>query len=341
MNKRKVTLLALVLVIALALTALTGCGNGNTQEQPTGSPDRQTSEQSPQASEEQEQTSSLPTEDRAGNAIAVPESIEKIVSLAPATTQVLESLGLKDKLVGVDTQTPLYVEGVDALPQFDMMAPDAEAIIALEPDIVFVSGISMVEGDDPFKAVKDVGICVAEIPSSESIEGVQEDIAFLANCCGQGTKGQEIIDQMQQDIDEIAAIGDTITEKKTVLFEISALPSIYSFGDGVFLDEMLEILGAENVFADQQSWISVTEESAIAANPDVILTSVNYIDDPAGEILGRTGWENVTAVKNKEVYVIDNGASSLPNQHIVDALKQMAKAIYPEQYAQIEDPFAE
>ena len=70
MNNRKVTLLVLVLVIALALTALTGCGNGNTQEQPTGSPDSQTSEQSPQASEEQEQTSSLPTEDRAGNAIA-------------------------------------------------------------------------------------------------------------------------------------------------------------------------------------------------------------------------------------------------------------------------------
>lgn len=341
MNKKRIIVLTLVLVMALALTAITGCGSqtDSSTNEPSQSAEAQESTSSQESAPSQEST--LPTQDRAQNPITVPDSIEKIVSLAPATTQVLDSLGLKDKIVAVDTQTPLYVEGLESLPQFDMMAPDAEALIALEPDIIFVSGISMVEGDDPLKAVKDVGICVAEIPSSESIEGVKEDIQFIADCCSQGEKGKEITGQMQQDIDEIAAIGQTITEKKTVMFEISALPSIYSFGDGVFLDEMLEIIGAENVFADQQSWISVTEESAIAANPDVILTSVNYIDDPVGEILGRTGWENVNAVKNKEVYAIDNGASSLPNQHIVDALKQMAKAVYPEQYAQIEDPFAE
>lgn len=65
-----------------------------------------------------------------------------------------------------------------------------------------------------------------------------------------------------------------------------------------------------------------------------------HIDDPVGEIKGRSGWEAVTAVKDGAVYAIDNGASSLPNHHIVDALKQMAKAVYPEQYAGIADPFA-
>ena len=55
-----------------------------------------------------------PTEDRAGNPIAIPESIEKIISLAPATTEILEAIGAKDKIIAVDTQTPLYVAGVDA-----------------------------------------------------------------------------------------------------------------------------------------------------------------------------------------------------------------------------------
>ena len=146
---------------------------------------------------------------------------------------------------------------------------------------------------------------------------------------------------MQNEIDAIAAIGKTITDKKSVLFEIAAAPSIYSFGKNTFLQEMLEIIGAENILADQESWVSVTEEAAVGANPDVILTNVNYIEDPVGEIKGRSGWENVNAVKDGQVYVIDNGASSLPNQHIVDALKQMAKAIYPQQYAGITDPFAQ
>ena len=274
-----------------------------------------------------------PTEDRAGNAIAVPAEVESIVSLAPSITQVVEALGLTGKLVGVDTQSPLYVEGLDALPQFDMMAPDVEQIAALEPDVVFASGISYLDGD-PFAALEGMGICVVDIPSSTSIAAVGEDVLFTAQCLSMADEGQALVDEMNAKIDEIAAIGATIEDKKTVLFEISALPSIYSFGAGTFLDEMIAIIGAENVFAAQEGWIAVNEEDAVAANPDVILTSVNYIDDPVGEILARPGWEAVTAVTNQDVHYIDNGASSLPNQHIVDALIEMAVAVYPDAYAE-------
>ena len=96
---------------------------------------------------------------------------------------------------------------------------------------------------------------------------------------------------------------------------------------------MITLIGAENVFGDQAGWLAVNEEDAVAANPDVILTNVNYIEDSVGEILSREGWDVVTAVANADVHYIENGASSLPNQHIVDALIEMAVAVYPEAYA--------
>lgn len=226
------------------------------------------------------------------------------------------------------------MEGVEELPQFDMMTPDCEAILALNPDIVFVTGMSY-QGDDPYEELEIAGICVAQIPSSDSLAGIQEDIQFVADCFGMTEEGAAIVEDMQGAIDEVAEIGETITEKKSVLFEIACLPNIYSFGNGVFLQEMLELIGAENVFADQDGWISVTEESALAANPDVILTSVDYIENAVDEILSREGWENVEAVKNQQVYYIDTAASSQPNQNVVLALQEMAKAIYPEEYAQI------
>lgn len=277
----------------------------------------------------------LPTVDRAGNEIAIPEEVTKVISMAPSTSQVLETLGLTDLLIAVDTQTPFYVEGLDELPQFDMMTPDNESLLALDPDIVFVTGMSYLGADNPYSELEAAGICVIQIPSSESIAAIQEDIQFIGDCFGMGEDSAAIVSDMQTVIDEISAIGEAITEKKSVLFEIACAPSIYSFGSGVFLHEMLEIIGAENVFADQESWISVTEESAVAANPDVILTSVNYIEDPIGEVLAREGWENVTAVVDKAVYPIDNAASSLPNHHIITALTEMAKAVYPEEYAEI------
>ena len=274
----------------------------------------------------------IPTEDRAGNAIVVPTEITRIISLAPSTTQVLEALGMLDALVAVDTQTPMYVEGTSKLPQFDMMAPDVEQIAALEPDIVFTSGMSYLDGN-PFAALTEMGVCVVDIPSSASIADVEDDIRFIAACLSKEADGEAIVDEMSAAIDAIAAIGATIEDKKSVLFEISALPYIYSFGSGTFLDEMITLIGAENVFGDQTGWLAVNEEDAVAANPDVILTNVNYIEDSVGEILGRAGWEAVAAVANEDVHYIDNGASSLPNQHIVDALIEMAVAVYPEAYA--------
>ena len=274
----------------------------------------------------------LPTEDRAGNAITVPAEITRIISLAPSTTQVLEALGALDSLVAVDNQTPMYVDGTSELPQFDMMAPDVEQIAALEPDVVFASGLSYLDGN-PFAALTEMGVCVVDIPSSASIADVEDDIRFIAACLGKDAEGEAIVNEMSASIDAIAAIGATIEDKKTVLFEISALPYIYSFGAGTFLDEMITLIGAENVFGDQAGWLAVNEEDAVAANPDVILTNVNYIEDSVGEILGREGWDVVTAVANADVHYIDNGASSLPNQHIIDALIEMAVAVYPEAYA--------
>ena len=97
---------------------------------------------------------------------------------------------------------------------------------------------------------------------------------------------------------------------------------------------MIELVGAENIFKDINGWTSPSEEAVIDANPDVILTNVNYVENSIEEIKSRKGWENIKAIKDNQVYMIDKNASSRPSQHIVTALKQIANAIYPEYYGQ-------
>ncbi len=278
-----------------------------------------------------------PTADRAGNPIALPEDPARVICLSSAAVQIIEGLGMFDRLIAVDTYSPFYIASAAELPQFDMMAPDIELIAALEPDLVLVTSMSFVEGDNPYQPLIDMGVTVAVVPSSGVIADVMADILFVAQCFGAEDAGQAMIDDMQMKIDEIAAIGETIAEGKSVFFEIGALPYLYSFGSGNFLDEMITLIGAKNAMGDQEGWLSVTEESAIGANPDVILTSVNYIEDAVGEILSRPGWDNVTAVANGDVYYIDNAAASLGNQNIVLALAEMARAVYPDAYANLAD----
>lgn len=271
--------------------------------------------------------------DREGTEVNIPKKIEKIISTAPSNTEVLMALGLGDKLVAIDKYST-DIEGVNTeLPQIDFSNPDAETIIGLEPDIVIASGHNKTGStEDPFKAISEAGIPVVYIPSSDSIDGIYKDIEFIAEVVNEKSKGKEIIDDMKAQVDEIKAIGDTIADKKSVYFEISPAPYLSSFGKSTFLNEMIEIIGAENIFANEDGWISPTAEAIIDANPDVIITNAEYMENPTGEIKSRNAWENINAIKNNEVYLVDKNASSRPSQNVVKALKQMAEAVYPEHY---------
>lgn len=271
--------------------------------------------------------------DRAGNKVEVPNKIEKIISAAPSNTEIIADLGFADKLVAVDKYSENIAGVSKDVTKIDFSNPDSEAIIGLEPDLIIASGHNKTgSGEDPFKLVSESGIPVVYLPSSDSIGGIYKDIEFISNILDVKDKGNELVSDMKRQIDDISKVGATIEDKKSVYFEISPAPNLYTFGEGTFLNEMIEIIGAKNVFVDEKSWLSPSGEAVINKNPDVILTNVNYIDNPVDGIKNRDGFENITAVKNGDIYQIDTDSSSRPSNHIILALKQMAKAVYPEKY---------
>ena len=330
--KVKTKIIALLLMAVMLIT-FTSCGT----DTPSDNNGTTAGEVSNTVSEENEENGESETQpvidkDREGNSITLPQTIDKIISMGPSNTEVLVALGFGDRIIAADSYSE-NVEGIPSgIPMFSMMSPDGEQIIALQPDVIFVTGMSKVDGDDPFKIISDTGICIIYIPSSSSIDGIKEDIKYMANVMGAQSKGDTIISYMETEIAAVKAVGDTITDKKRIYFEISAAPYMYSFGKGTFLNEMIELIGAANVLGDQENWISVADEAVVDANPDVILTSVNYIENPTDEIKSRPGWDGLTAVQNGDVYYIDTDSSNRPSQNIIKALKEMAKFVYPDKY---------
>ncbi|MGL6108080.1 ABC transporter substrate-binding protein [Romboutsia sp.] len=273
--------------------------------------------------------------DREGNKVALPKKMDRIISTAPSNTEVLVELGLAEKLVAVDTYSG-DVKGIPSdVEKIDFSAPDAEAIIALEPDVIIASGHNKTgNSKDPFEVIKEAGISVFYIPSSNSIQGIYDDIMFMADITNTKPKGEEIVNNMKSEVEKISEIGKIIKDKKKVYFEIGPAPSLYSFGNETFLNEMIELVGGENIFKDQKGWLNPSEEAVLDANPDIILTNVNYVDKPVESIKSRPGWENINAVKNNQVYSISTNPSSRPSQHIVTALKEIAVAVHPEKYGE-------
>lgn len=267
-----------------------------------------------------------------GEKIKVPNSIQRVVSLSPAVTQIINDLGQKDKLIAVDTQSPKYVSGLEKVQQTDLMNLDFEKIMALKPELLFVSDLTMFQSEDKIKKLQDKGTAVVVLPTEKNFKEIESNICLVATALNQKEKGEQLAGQLEKDITAFREQATRIRQKKRVLFEIAASPEIYSMGKDTYVNEMIETIGAENVMAKETGAIKVSEEAAIMSNPDVILTNVEYVPDPIHDILKMKGWEEVEAVKNKAVYSIDNERSSLPNQHIVQAMREMAKAVYPDEF---------
>ena len=350
----KKKILSIVMAVAMMSTFAVGCGNSTTAENVSESVTEESAEVTSEAStlqtESTENTdvSAKPTTDRSGNEVTIPEEVNSIVSMAPSTTQILIDLGLGEKIVACDTYS--YASYSDSLktdiPQFDMMTPDQEQIIALGADVVFTTGMSASHGDDVFAAVKEAGVCVLDIPSSASLQDISDDIRFIGAATSTSDAAEAIVSEMESAIEEISKIAATIPEeeKKTVLFELftpsADSPTIYTCGSNTYINEMISLIGATNVAGEEESqWPALTEEAAVAMDPQVILTADMYTDDVINVILSMSGWENVSAIKDKAVYQIDNDTVNRPNHHVVSAMIEMARDIYPDYYETIVDPF--
>ena len=270
--------------------------------------------------------------DRAGITVVINHPINRIVSTAPSNTEIITDLGLAHKLVAVDRHSANIAGIPEGIVLLDFFHPDAEVIIGLRPDIIIASGHNPTgTGQDPFRLLRDMGIPVVYIPMSSSIKDIYRDITFVADLLQVHEKGEKVIETMKTQIAEITERTRLMTNRPAVYFEISPAPDMMTFGQNSFINDMIYVIGARNIFENENWLVMPSAEAIITRNPDIIFTNVNFIDDPIAEIKNRPGFNHINAVINNRVYMIDNDSSVRASARIVLALQQMSFAVYPPQ----------
>lgn len=311
MKKNFLKWIPLVIIVFL----LQACGSA----QQTGGDDK--------SKAPKEKTTSYTVVDDLGEKITFEKAPEKIISLSPSITEMLYALGVGDKLIGVTSYDnyPEEVKEVEAVS--DLMNINAEKIISLNPDVVFVATI----GDKtPVDTMKEAGVKVFVIDDAMSFDDVYKHIGRVAKVMDVEDAAEELVNQISADIKAIEEKLANVKEKKQVYLEIAPAPEIFTTGNNTFQNEVFKTAGADNVFADKDGWFKVSEEEVVKRNPEVIISQVNFLDDSVGEIKGRLGWDQIDAVKNNQVYEIDTNLMSRPGPRIAEATELVAKTLYPE-----------
>ncbi|MCM3677312.1 helical backbone metal receptor [Peribacillus simplex] len=212
-----------------------------------------------------------------------------------------------DKVVGV-TDFDNYPEEAKNIEHVsDSVNINAEKIIALKPDAIIAYTI----GDEAtLKLLEDAGIPVFIIKSAANSDDVYGDIRQIAKVMGVAKKGDELVKDIKSLITSVEEKVETLDEKEQTYFEVSPAPEIYITGAETFQQEILDTAGIKNIFDDQKGWVKVSDEEIVKRNPKSIITTAKYADDAVGVIKSRKGWEDIDAVKNNHVHLLDENVTS-------------------------------
>jgi iron complex transport system substrate-binding protein len=309
-TRRTAGTLALLVLAAFLALVLAGCGT--TAETPTKSTDA---------------AAAFPVTitDDASRTVTVEAAPERIVSLAPANTEMAFALGLGEKVVGVTTYDDYPAEVTSIAKVGDFASPNVEAIAAAKPDLVLATAGVQAEMVAKLEAL---GATVVVI-DPQNLAGVYADIERLGQVTGTAEKGDALVEGMKADV---AAVRDAVSgrEPVTAFVEIGQNP-LYTVGAGTLIDELLTLAGGTNV-VKEPGYVAYSPEQLIAADPAVYMATKGSMSDPTA-LKTRAGFESLTAVKNDRIVILDDNLVSRPGPRVVEGLKLIAEGLHPDAFS--------
>jgi iron complex transport system substrate-binding protein len=303
-------LTALILTVAGAL-ALAGCGS----DAGTGG------EASPAASAS---SGPITVTDGTGTTVTMDRPAARIVSLAPANTEIAYAIGAGDKMVA-GTSYDDYPEEATSLPKIgDFANPNVEKIASFEPDLVLAAGGIQ---DKLRSKLEKLGMKVYVV-DPKTYDGVMTDITNLGQLTGSTEQAQQVADTMQTAKDDVQAQVASASRPATFL-EIYSKP-LMTAGSETFIDDMIALAGGTNLGATAgPGFPTFSTEVLFKDDPDVYIADSGSMSKP-GDITKRAGFDVLTAVKDGHVYVIDDNLIARPGPRLAQGLQELVKMIHPE-----------
>jgi len=245
----------------------------------------------------------------------------RIITLSPSATEVVDALGASSELVGVDDYSD-YPATVKALPKVgSFIAPNLETIVRLRPSIVVVDDIHAQTSG----ALHDARIATVEC-AMHALPDVKTCLHSLGGALGRTHEADAAVAAIDKKIEDARAKRPEHHPKVLLVIdrEAGGIGGIIAAGPGTFNDELLAVVGGDNVLAGAGTkYPKIGAEEVLRAQPDVIL-DLSYAGKDS---LAPWDGVKVPAVANKHVVSLFGGVLAHPTPRIGEALDVLAHAI--------------
>ena len=233
------------------------------------------------------------------------------------------------------TDTALMKHLSKAISVGDWQTPSVEKVLQLKPDAVISYSSSKPKNMDQFTSA---GINLTYLDCYK-ISTLKHDVTSLGTMIGAGDKAEKYISFMKKWEDQVSSRVANLPAEKIPTVYVEGYTDYSAQGKGSGVDLLMGIARGKNLAADLgEQWPKVTPEWIISENPSIIVKTASLKPDKSleqvrSDVLIRSGFESLTAIKNKQVYVLNGDLTYGPRSPA--GLVYLAKALHPEELKDI------
>jgi iron complex transport system substrate-binding protein len=258
----------------------------------------------------------------------------RIVSLAPNLTEILFSLGLDERIVGVtsDSDYPPAAAQKSTVGRF--WQPNIEAVIALKPDLVVALNLQQQRSLTGRLARMGYKCLTLDISTVDDLFVALSDAAGATN---RAEQAERVMNSMKA---KMAAVRDKTRGRNRVrvLWVVQREP-LRVAGRNTFINELIELAGGENAIGQTlHAYPPIGGEQVIASAPQVIIEPTMGGDDMSQQrIQAASFWRRyatVPAVADGRIHVIDGDLVSRLSPRLADGIETIAKCLHPEVFGE-------
>jgi iron complex transport system substrate-binding protein len=270
----------------------------------------------------------LTVTDDEGTSVTLAAEPTRIVSLTPATTEILFELGVGGFMVGKVEDPALYPPGAVKIPNVAKFGSvDVEKIVGLHTDLVIAGGNTFTP-PEAIQQLRSLNVPTLVV-YAPTVAKVFDDIVLTGRAVGREPGARDLAASMRAQFDQIGAATRGAPKPRT-WYEIDATGAFYGPADNSFLAEMIRLAGGDPITTGSPDKFDIPAERLIKADPEVILLGDAAYGVTAAQVAARPGWKTMTAVQKKAIKSIDDIIVTRPGPRIVDGLRALVAALHPE-----------